>query len=167
MILWYHCTVIAIGGGDYPHLKGICYRNFPHVSPDCTAKSAPILQFGSVYRHSEILPNMIAMPNPVQLVCLLRWRSTRVSACPQFQQSGQDSELKFEVRFGCWYTAADFPFSFDIIESRISSHRSFGAEKTLVISGFSIMAFGGQIQIRILQVILIQEWKRWTWRLLQ
>ena len=47
-------------------------------------------------------------------------------------------------------------------ESRILSHRSFGAEGTLVISGTSVMAFVGQILIRISKVLQIQVWKRQT-----
>lgn len=55
---------IAISGGDYPHLNKECFESFPHTSEDCPGHFAPIFNFGSAYRHREILPNMLAMPMP-------------------------------------------------------------------------------------------------------
>mmetsp|Transcript_993 Transcript_993/g.2090 ORF Transcript_993/g.2090 Transcript_993/m.2090 type:complete len:555 (-) Transcript_993:134-1798(-) len=65
---------IAISSGDYPHLGQECINSFPHVSDSCLQKDAPILQFGSVFRHAEVFPNMIAMPMPlIHLLCFKRW----------------------------------------------------------------------------------------------
>jgi hypothetical protein len=68
---------IAIGSGDYIHLSESCYRSFPHsdAKAGCEEKKAPVLQFGSVYREDEILPNTIAMPMPenLSLRCFVNW----------------------------------------------------------------------------------------------
>lgn len=87
--------VIGIGGGDYPHLNPACYHDYPHAIPgQCNENRSPILQFGTVYRHAEMLPNMIAMPNPPHLDSFLTWGEKK-------EISGsfnlvQDSESRFE-----------------------------------------------------------------------
>lgn len=53
-----------MGSGDYPHLAAHCLASFPHASQACPATHAPIFQFGSVFRNSEIAPNVIPMPMP-------------------------------------------------------------------------------------------------------
>jgi hypothetical protein len=98
-INWYTSlhTAIAIGFGDYPHLNSRCNLNFPHISPECSAMGTPMLQFGSVYRHAEMLPNMIAMPSPGHMMCLWKW-SARQKSCDIFTSFGADYGVKFEVR---------------------------------------------------------------------
>ncbi|KAL7540704.1 hypothetical protein ACHAXR_010313 [Thalassiosira sp. AJA248-18] len=58
--------VIAVGSGDYPHVK---LDMLPYGSG-----VAPVLQFGSVFRDSGIYPNMIPMPMPgTHLWCFEQW----------------------------------------------------------------------------------------------
>lgn len=95
-IYHYSYIVIGIGGGDYPHLNPACYHDYPHaILGQCNENSSPILQFGTVYRHAEMLPNMIAMPNPSHLQCFLEW-GVKKTRCGSFDL-GRDSESKFEV----------------------------------------------------------------------
>mmetsp|Transcript_989 Transcript_989/g.2072 ORF Transcript_989/g.2072 Transcript_989/m.2072 type:complete len:254 (+) Transcript_989:105-866(+) len=65
---------IAFTAGDYPHLRKECMENIPHVSASCPEKEVPVLGFGSVFRHAEIFPNMIAMPmTAIHLQCFKSW----------------------------------------------------------------------------------------------
>jgi len=60
--------VIAIGGGDYPHVH---LNKLPH-----TNGIAPVLQFGSSFQYdTNMYPNMITMPQPVRehLDCFAYW----------------------------------------------------------------------------------------------
>ena len=60
--------VLAIGGGDYPHVK---LDKLPHVNG-----IAPVLMFGSSFQYeTNMYPNMIAMPQPVRehLDCFVYW----------------------------------------------------------------------------------------------
>jgi len=60
--------VIAIGGGDYPHVH---LNKLPHVDG-----IAPVLMFGSSFQDdTKLYPNMIAMPMPVRehLDCFTYW----------------------------------------------------------------------------------------------
>ncbi|KAL7551283.1 hypothetical protein ACHAWF_014469 [Thalassiosira exigua] len=60
----------AIGSGDYVHLSEACYKSFLHPDAEggCEVRRAPVLQFGSVYRDDEILPNTVGefarIPDP-------------------------------------------------------------------------------------------------------
>lgn len=92
---------IAIGSGDFPHFTPKCLDNYPHTSPDCAQKDAPILQFGSVFRHSEIVPNMIAMPMPMQngMRCFKEWAVTG-SVCSPFRGIGSGSDGSGTLVFG-------------------------------------------------------------------
>ena len=60
--------VLAIGGGDYPHVH---LNKLPHVDG-----IAPVLMFGSTFQDdTKLYPNMIAMPQPVRehLDCFAHW----------------------------------------------------------------------------------------------
>jgi hypothetical protein len=94
-------TVIGIGSGDYPHLNQACYYDFPHSIPgQCDETATPILQFGTIFRHAEMVPNMIAMPNPGHLKCFLKWGKKR-QRCELFDLGGErDSESNFKVKTG-------------------------------------------------------------------
>ncbi len=102
---------IAIGSGDYPHIRNICIDNFPHdvdrAPCNTDAKDrTPILQFSSVYRHAEILPHMHAMPMPsLHLPCFVEWAETRtvcsaLSGDLEFGGDVDSTMTLFEVR-GC------------------------------------------------------------------
>jgi len=57
--------VLSIDSGDYPHLEKPCIDTFPSTGEGCeSAAIAPVLVFGSAFRHYDIIPNMIAMPPP-------------------------------------------------------------------------------------------------------
>jgi len=57
---------VAIGSGDYPHVK---LKNLPHATG-----VAPVLMFGSVFREETVYPNMVAMPMPgTHLQCFVVW----------------------------------------------------------------------------------------------
>lgn len=55
---------IAISSGDFPHIVTRCRWSYPHISGGCPGSPAPILTFGSVFRNTEMFPNMIAGPMP-------------------------------------------------------------------------------------------------------
>mmetsp|Transcript_26905 Transcript_26905/g.57690 ORF Transcript_26905/g.57690 Transcript_26905/m.57690 type:complete len:599 (-) Transcript_26905:75-1871(-) len=59
--------VVAIGGGDYPHVK-------PYMLP-YTEGVAPVLMFGSAFRDPNMYSNMMAMPMPEDhhLNCFVQW----------------------------------------------------------------------------------------------
>jgi len=60
--------VLAIGGGDYPHVQ---LNKLPHLDG-----VAPVLMFGSTFQYeTNLFPNMIAMPQPVRehLDCFAYW----------------------------------------------------------------------------------------------
>ena len=69
--------VIMMSCGDAPRIKTPCYdksNDYCHSS-----KFAPILQFGSVYIDTNILPSAIAMPMPVRphIPCFDDWQLYR------------------------------------------------------------------------------------------
>lgn len=92
---------ITIGSGDFPHLTPDCLVNYPHTSPECTQKDAPILQFGSAFRHSEIVPNMIAMPMPMQngMRCFKSWE-VEGKVCSPFREIGSGPDGSGTLVFG-------------------------------------------------------------------
>lgn len=75
--------IIPISSGDFPGIKNTCYTHFRRASSDVSTftprdrkkfiasgqdcpsdNSAPILNFGSVFRHPNMFPTMIDMPVP-------------------------------------------------------------------------------------------------------
>lgn len=69
---------IAIGSGDYPHVK---LSKLPHNG------TAPVLQFGSAFRDTNVFPNMMAMPMPgsrLHLHCFVEWVS-RGTVCQKLR----------------------------------------------------------------------------------
>jgi hypothetical protein len=100
---------IAIGSGDYPHIRQICIGYFPHAvdRAPCNTNAkdrTPILQFSSVYKHAEILPHMIAMPMvALHLPCFVEWAKTRtvcsaLSGDLEFGGDVDSTTTSFEVR---------------------------------------------------------------------
>jgi len=80
--------VLAIGGGDYPHVQ---LNNLPHLDG-----IAPVLMFGSSFQDdSKLYSNMIAMPMPVRehLDCFAYWvESGMEKVCPALKSLKFDDE---------------------------------------------------------------------------
>ena len=98
MHLSFYSSAIGIGSGDNPRINSKCLSNFPHASSACIPYTkAPILQFGSVFRSQEVLPNMIAMPMPISngLHCFVHWAySDKVSPSVCSELSSATSAIK-------------------------------------------------------------------------
>jgi len=80
--------IIPIGSGDYPQLNKF---KLPH-----TEGIAPVLQFGSVFRDTNLYPNMIGMPmpEPHHLYCFSKWvASSKKTVCNELR------ELEFSGEF--------------------------------------------------------------------
>mmetsp|Transcript_18019 Transcript_18019/g.32746 ORF Transcript_18019/g.32746 Transcript_18019/m.32746 type:complete len:583 (+) Transcript_18019:50-1798(+) len=95
----------GITAGDYPHISDDCVSNFPDVSENCQQQNAPILQFGSTFKHFIIAPNMIAMPMPEahHLHCFKHWSGNAGEVCPTLQAAGREGlpgALVFGEEFG-------------------------------------------------------------------
>ena len=81
--------VIPIGSGDYPQINKF---KLPHVEG-----IAPVLQFGSVFRDTELYyPNMIPMPmpEPHHLYCFSKWIASgdeRKRVCNELRELGEFS----------------------------------------------------------------------------
>lgn len=87
---------MGIGGGDYPHLNHDCYKDFPHAIPGpCDVNTSPIMQFGTIFRHAEMLPNMFSLPCSIHLNYFLTWKQAKeiVGIFNMTQNYG----LKFDV----------------------------------------------------------------------
>lgn len=89
---------IAIGSGDYPHVK---LTMLPH-----TDGVAPVLEFGSAFRDSSLYPNMVAMPMPERhhLVCFEEWVASG-TVCKKLKpaEKGGNGELVFGDEKGLKY----------------------------------------------------------------
>ena len=75
------------------------------MSEICPQQKAPILQFGSTFKHFEIAPNMIAMPMPEahHLHCFKHWSGNAGEVCPTLQAAGREGlpgALVFGEEFG-------------------------------------------------------------------
>ena len=89
--------VIPIGSGDYPQINKF---KLPH-----TEGIAPVLQFGSVFRDTELYyPNMIPMPmpEPHHLYCFSKWIASgeRKRVCNELREldfSGEFDSLMPQV----------------------------------------------------------------------
>mmetsp|Transcript_7676 Transcript_7676/g.16633 ORF Transcript_7676/g.16633 Transcript_7676/m.16633 type:complete len:667 (+) Transcript_7676:142-2142(+) len=130
--------VIPISSGDYPGVSSNCIDHFRQESPDplipsdwqksielgqdCSHNTAPILHFGSVFRHPHMFPNIIAMPMPVphHLNCFSTW-ATAKTVCKELREKGIDEKamLLFGDAIGLkWedlipqvvWRGTDFPF---------------------------------------------------------
>ncbi|EJK65587.1 hypothetical protein THAOC_13535, partial [Thalassiosira oceanica] len=81
--------VIAMSGGDYPHVK---LDKLPHLDG-----VAPVLMFGSAFRDPNVYKNMITMPMPhiLHLYCMEHY-ATYGTVCSQMSNSenGADSRAK-------------------------------------------------------------------------
>jgi len=91
-----HEFAVAIASGDSP---GVKFSRLPH-----TDGVAPVLQFGSVFRDSNLYPNMIGMPMfGEHLNCFALWSRTK-RVCESFRpmkKKGQnDGTLIFGHEFG-------------------------------------------------------------------
>jgi len=116
--------IIPISSGDYPEVLNICIDHFSRQQQTthnqkvaqrlCSHQNtiAPILHFGSVFRHDSMFPNMIAMPMPVphHLYCFEMW-ATHGVVCNKMRAKGESKRaelvfgdglgLKWEVRILC------------------------------------------------------------------
>ena len=78
---------LLMSATDLPHTECIMHPQAPGEPPligtgdgeeGCdTASFPPILQFGSVPKFDSLLPNMMAMPLPPYLPCLMEWRKEK------------------------------------------------------------------------------------------
>ena len=79
--------IIPIGSGDYPQINKF---RLPH-----TEGIAPVLQFGSVFRDTDLYyPNMVPMPmpEPHHLYCFSKWvASSRKRVCNELRELGEFS----------------------------------------------------------------------------
>jgi len=103
--------IIPISSGDYPGVQNICidyfrrHRLSAHYKKVaqrlCSHQStiAPILHFGSVFRHDSMFPNMVAMPMPVphHLYCFEMW-ATHGVVCKELREKGESKRA--ELVFG-------------------------------------------------------------------
>lgn len=112
-------TAIAIGSGDYPHIRQACLNYFPHAvdyRAPCNTDAkerTPVLQFASVFRHTEILPYMMPMPMPsLHLPCFVEWT---------IPSSNNDNNNKKEKRSVCSKLSTDLDFGKDNSDSSIMS----------------------------------------------
>ena len=92
--------VIMMSCGDAPRIKSRCYDK---ANDYCqSSKFAPILQFGSVYIDTDILPSAIAMPMPVRphIPCFDDWQLSR-QVCQDLQPRGAMSDrIRDGIVFG-------------------------------------------------------------------
>mmetsp|Transcript_26906 Transcript_26906/g.57694 ORF Transcript_26906/g.57694 Transcript_26906/m.57694 type:complete len:601 (-) Transcript_26906:68-1870(-) len=85
--------VLAMGSGDYPHVRS---SKLPY-----TEGVAPMLMFGSAFRDPDIFPNMMAMPMPHShhLSCFVEWvQLGRV--CKELRASSRSVGEKGTMVFG-------------------------------------------------------------------
>jgi len=81
--------VIPVSSGDYPGVRISCIDG---SDDSCSHqyKYAPILHFGSVFRHPLMFPSIIAMPMPSShhLLCFKTW-TTSNTVCEQLRAVGE------------------------------------------------------------------------------
>jgi len=79
------------------HFNVECLEEFPKVSSTCPGSHVPVLQFGSVFKSTEILPNAIPMPVPTEsgIYCFKSWvRNNHQDVCKALKY--KESELEWE-----------------------------------------------------------------------
>ena len=69
--------ITFVSTGDTPQLKCFCVNKEERIKHSVTCQNenfAPILQFGSVYKSTSILPNTVTMPVWPHLPCFAEWQ---------------------------------------------------------------------------------------------
>lgn len=103
--------IIPISSGDYPGVLNTCINHFRRQQQTAHDKKvaqrlcshqntiAPILHFGSAFRHDIMFPNMVAMPMPVphHLYCFEMW-ATHGVVCKELREKGKSKRA--ELVFG-------------------------------------------------------------------
>lgn len=95
-----------MSSGDYPGVEVACLEHYrkkiddplstqaylDRIEATCNLRPAPVLHFGSVFRRSELIPNMIGMPMPERrhLPCFATWADTG-EVCWQLQPEDSPS----------------------------------------------------------------------------
>lgn len=124
-----------VSSGDTPQLMCDCVIKEERVKRPQFCQNerfAPILQFGSLYKNTAILPNVVSMPVWSHMNCFVEWQ-TKGSVCQEYQQRreyagklGQDEALLSDapasglkqIPFSVWdaliptliWRGSDFPF---------------------------------------------------------
>lgn len=103
---------MAIGSGDYPHVK---LNRIPH-----TSGTAPVFEFGSAFRDTSLYPNMIpmSMPERHHLLCYEEWVQMG-TVCKKLKaaERGGNGELVFGEEKGLKWD--------DLIVSLHTRHKCF------------------------------------------